>query len=121
EQRLSIAASPGVLDRTFEIVDNREQVLEDRLVGELHRLALLPCSPLLQVFEVGALALPPLLVAAGLFPGGLQLGFERLDPGLRGGTWGGCRSPRRLTLTPLVVLVRHDEAPPRAGRLLGVK
>jgi len=78
--------SLGVLHRTFEIVDNREQILEDRPRWRTSPSRLLPCSPLLQVFEVGALTLPPLLVAAGLFPGGLQLGFERLDPGLRGGT-----------------------------------
>ena len=41
---------------------------------------------LAEVTLLSWLALPPLLVAAGLFPGGLQLGFERLDPGLRGGT-----------------------------------
>src|SRR5438445_173687 len=76
-----VAPALRVRDGALQIVDDREQVPEHALVGELHGLGALARGALLQVLQVGALAQPALVALPRLLARLLELGLQGREAG----------------------------------------
>src|SRR5438552_4144047 len=111
--RVDLARPARVLDRTVQVVDDRQQVAQKTLVREAQRLGLVAALATLEVLELGALTEPPVLEPGDLRAQPLDLrrrGFPACGPVLRSravATLVGLVGAWRLGLRPCGVVFRH--------------
>jgi hypothetical protein len=76
QQMLEVTACGGVVDRAFEIIEDREQLLDDPLAGTRDQVTLVARHAPAVVLELGLEPLRRLEMSGSLRTGGLELTLE---------------------------------------------
>ena len=75
ERRARIVALAGMLNRTFKVIQHRDNLLKQTIIGKAERIFLLTLMAFTGIFQVSPFTQVKIPVVAGLRPGGIKFIF----------------------------------------------